>query len=158
MADVTVKVDGLAEIDRKLRLLPRRIGINAMRRALRKGAIVIRDQARANAKQVDDPNTRENIAKNIVVQSGGRRRERAAGGVMMRVGIMGGAAANKRSQDASGNPGGDTRHWRFIEFGTSTVQARPFMRQAMASAAEKAMNTAASAMDTEINKELAKLG
>lgn len=156
--EIKVEVSGLAEIDRKLRLLPQRIGTNAMRRALRRGAIVIRDQARANAKQIDDPDTRENIAKNIVVQSAGRRRERAAGGIMMRVGIMGGAAANKHSQDASGNPGGDTRHWRFVEFGTSTVQARPFMRQAMASSAEKAMNTAAAAMDSEINKELAKLG
>jgi len=129
-----------------------------MRRALRKGAIVIRDQARVNARQVDDPETRENIAKNLVVQSGGRRRERAAGGIMMRVGIMGGASANKHSKDASGNPGGDTRHWRFVEFGTSTVQARPFMRQAMAASAEKALNTTAAAMDAEINKELAKLG
>lgn len=155
--DVVVKVEGLAEIDRKLRLLPQRIGTNAMRRALRRGANVIRDQAKANARAVDDPKTREQIDKNIVVSGGGRRREKSAGGPMMRVGIRGGAAVNQRSKDASGNPGGDTRHWRFVEFGTSTVAARPFMRQAMATAADKAFTTAAAAMDTEIDKELAKL-
>ena len=53
--DIKVNVAGLAEIERKLKLLPERVGRNAMRRALRKGANVIRDAARANAKRIDDP-------------------------------------------------------------------------------------------------------
>lgn len=148
-------VEGLAELDRKLRLLPQRIGVNATRRALRKGANVIRDQARVNAKQIDDPQTREQITKNIAVQSGGKRREKAAGGPMMRVGVMGGA--RHKSGDI-GLPGGNTTHWRWVEFGTSTVRARPFMRNAMNSKAGEALNAIAADMDVQYNKELDKLG
>src|SRR5690606_39659928 len=110
-----VDVQGLAEIERKLKLLPERVGNNAMRRALRKGANVIRDAARANAKRIDDPETREAIYKNIAVAGGGRRRERAAGGVMMRVGVRGGARPLRKGTD-TGLPGGNTTHWRFVEF------------------------------------------
>lgn len=152
MAEVYVK--GLAELERKLAQLPQKIGVNATRRALRKGANVIRDQARANAKAIDDPQTREAITKNIATASGGRRREKAAGGIMMRVGVMGGA----RHTDAqSSAPGGNTTHWRWVEFGTSQVRARPFMRNAMNAKAGAAFDALAAAMDTEFEKELAKL-
>src|SRR5690606_28565232 len=149
-----VDVKGLAEIERKLKLLPERIGRNAMRRALRKGANVIRDMARNNAQRVDDPETREKIFKNIAVASGGRRRESHAGGVMMRVGVRGGA---KHTRGDNGAPGGNTTHWRFIELGTSKAQAQPFMQPAAASGAGKAASAITEAMKVEMDKELAKL-
>jgi HK97 gp10 family phage protein len=152
-----VDVKGLAEIELKLKLLPQRIGQNAMRRALRKGANVIRDAARSNAKRIDDPETREQIWKNIAVAGGGRRRERAAGGVMMRVGVRGGARPLKKGTD-TGLPGGNTTHWRFVEFGTSEARAQPFMRPAGASAAGAAYQAVVAAAPAEIDKELRKLG
>lgn len=157
MADVIVKVDGLAELDRKLRLLPVRVGRNATRRALRKGANVIRDIARTNAKRLDDPATADQIAKNIAVSGGGSRREKQAGGPMVRVGVRGGARPLKKGTQ-TGLPGGNTTHWRFLEFGTSEAAANPFMRSAMAQGAGGAMTAIASAMDKEFDKELAKLG
>lgn len=160
--DVEVKVEGLAEIDKKLRLLPERIGRNAMRRALRKGANVIRDQARVNARNLDDPRTSESIVKNIAVQGGNRRREKQEGGPVMRVGVLGGAKSKRGGGTyavggSKSNPGGDTWYWRLLEFGTSKMAARPFMRPAMANGAEKAFATTATAMETELDKELAKL-
>jgi HK97 gp10 family phage protein len=154
----TVKIDGLAEVQKKLRLLPQRVGNNAMRRALRKGGNVIRDQVRANARQLDDPETARSIAKNVVVQGGGRRREKQAGGPMMRVGVMGGAKSKRGKASGSGNPGGDTWYWRLLEFGTSKMRARPFFRNAIASSAQKAVSVIASAMLTETDKELRKIG
>jgi len=162
--DISVNVQGLAEIERKLKLLPERIGNNAMRRALRKGANVIRDAARANAKRIDDPETREAIYKNIAVAGGGRRRERQAGGVMMRVGVRGGAKNYKRKEGkyhvggSKDNPGGDTWYWRLLEFGTSKMAAQPFMRPAAASSAGAAYQAVAAAAPAEIDKELRKLG
>lgn len=153
MAEVIVT--GLDDLQRKLKLLPERIGKNAMRRALRKGANVIRDQARNNAKQFDDPQTRESIVKNITVASGGRKRERREGGVMMRVGVMGGARAGRGN---SGNPGGDTWYFRLLEFGTSQMAAQPFLRPAMYSSAAAALQKTADAMTVEFNKEINKLG
>lgn len=154
---IDVDVKGLAEIERKLKLLPERVGNNAMRRALRKGANVIRDAARRNAKAIDDPQTREQIWKNIAVSGGGRRRERQAGGVMMRVGVRGGARPLKKGTD-TGLPGGNTTHWRFVEFGTSQARAQPFMRPAAASSAGAAYQAFAAAAPAELDKELRKLG
>lgn len=155
MAEViTVKVEGLAEIDRNLRLLPERLGRNALKRALRKGANVIRNAAKANAQAIDDPETREQIAKNIMVASGSRKREKQAGGLLMRVGVSGGA---RPTSGDNGQPGGNTTYWRFVEFGTSTAKAQPFMRSAMANSAEAAMSATTTAMEAEIDKELAKL-
>lgn len=155
--DISVNVQGLAEIERKLKMLPERIGNNAMRRALRRGANVIRDAARANAKRIDDPETREAIYKNIAVAGGGRRREQQAGGVMMRVGVRGGARPLKKGTD-TGLPGGNTTHWRFVEFGTSEARAQPFMRPAASSSANAAYQAVAAAAPAEIDKELRKLG
>jgi HK97 gp10 family phage protein len=151
-----VDVKGLAEIERKLKLLPQRLGQNAMRRALRKGANVIRDAARANARRIDDPETREAIYKNIAVAGGGRRRERAAGGVMMRVGVRGGARPLKKGTD-TGLPGGNTTHWRFVELGTSQSRAQPFLTPAGVEKSQAAYNAIATDAIKQVDKELAKL-
>lgn len=150
----TVKLEGLDEIQKKLRLLPERIGRNAMRRALRKGANVVRDGVRENAKRVDDPETREQIAKNVAVYGGGAKRERQVGGVMMRVGVRGGA---RPTSGDNGTPGGNTTHWRFVELGTSTARAQPFMRPAAAEKASPAFQAIASDMDKQIDKEIGRL-
>lgn len=152
MADT--KIHGLDAIKRKLEKLPKRLGNNAARRALRKGANVFRDAARVNAKQIDDPETREQIFKNISVASGGSKREKRVGGVMVRVGVRGGA---RPTSGDNGAPGGNTTHWRFIEFGRSGARAQPFMRPAMNSAAGKAAEVAIAALNKEFDKELAKL-
>ncbi len=151
-----MKFDGLAGIRANLQKMPERVGRNAMRRALRKGANVIRDAARANARQIDDPQTRDMIQKNVAVQAGRKRDEERDGGPKMRVGVMGGARPLKKGSE-TGLPGGNTTHWRFIEFGTSEARAQPFMRPAMESGAARALETTAAAMQTEVNKELAKL-
>jgi len=152
--DIQVDVRGLDEIERKLRLLPDRLGNNAMRRALRKGANIVRDAARKNAQKIDDLKTREQIYKNIAVYGGGRRREKEVGGVMMRVGVRGGARPTRGDIAA---PGGNTTHWRFIEFGTSEASAKPFMRPAMNSTASQVFNAVAESATKELDKELDKL-
>lgn len=173
MADFEVQLQGLEELRAKLRKLPEAVGNRAMRRALRRGANVIRDAARAGAQRVDDPGSRENIAKNIVTQSVSRRRESYYGGPTMRVGVLGGAKQYKSNKlndrkrrsgstystgGTSANPGGDTFYWRYLEFGTSRIGARPFMRPALAQAGERTVATVVSAMTIEADKELAKLG
>lgn len=155
-------MDGLAELQKKLKALPTRIGLNATRRALRKGANVIRDKARRNAASINDPRTSEDIAKNIVVQGGGRRREKQTGGPMMRVGVLGGAKSKKGGGtfEVGGsrtNPGGDTFYWRFLEFGTSEMPARPFLLPAARESEGPALNAIVAAMRVEFDKELAKL-
>lgn len=132
-----------------------------MRRALRKGANVIRDAARVNAKRIDDPTTAQQIAKNIVVKGGGPKREKQAGGPMVRVGVLGGArdmsAYGELKGKGKANPGGDTWHWRLLEFGTSRFPATPFMRPAMNDRAQAAFEAAAAEAQKQTDRELAKL-
>lgn len=156
------QIHGVDEINRKLRQLSKRAGKNAMRRALRKGANVIRDAARRNARGLDDPDTGEQIYKNIVTQGGGSRMEKRLGGPVMRVGVLGGAKAKKGGGTfATGgdkaNPGGDTWYWRLLEFGTSKMRAQPILRPAAAEKAGAATEAIVQAMSKELDKELAKL-
>lgn len=154
MADVEFKIEGLDPVIKKLRALPERFAKRGMRRALRKGANVVRDAARDNAKQIDDPETRERIWKNISVQGGGSRREKQAGGPMMRVGVRGGARHHDEQSDL---PGGNTTHWRWIEFGSANNPAQPFMRPALANNVDAATNAVVAAANVGLDKELAKL-
>lgn len=154
-------IEGMDEIRRKMRAIPDKAAYNASRRALRKGANVIRDMARANAARVNDPKTPENIAKNIVAKSGAKKYDRRRGGPAFRVGVLGGARDMSKYGELNGggkaNPGGDTWYWRFLEFGTSKMAAQPFMRPAMNQGANGAFAATVAALDTEFGKELRKL-
>lgn len=148
------EIHGDAALLGKLKNLSNRAAINALRRSLRKGANVVRDAARSNAKRIDDPESRAEIQKNISVQSGGRRRERAAGGPMMRVGVRGGA--RYRKDGGQGLSGGNTTHWRYVEFGTSDSRAQPFMRPAAVSSISRVADIVSTSAQVELDKEIAK--
>lgn len=123
------------------------------RAALRKAANLVRDAAIAGALELDDPETAEQIAKNIAVRWSSKL-YRSTGNLGFRVGVLGGARSTSRdalksarrrrrqgvkSLDDLGeiagkgklNPGGDTWYWRHVEFGTSDTSATPFMRPAL---------------------------
>lgn len=130
--DISGRLSGLKTItDRMLGFAPK-LRRSGLRKAARQAMNIVRDDAKARARAIDDPETAEKIFRNIVTQESGRQ-SRREGGVVMKVGIRGGASANQHSKDASGNPGGDTRHWRYIEFGTQYTPPAPFMRPAFSS-------------------------
>lgn len=131
--------------------LPVNLQKKGLTAAVRKGANVIRDTARANALAIDDPETSEMIQKNIAVQNSARR-GKAVGGVVMRVGVMGGARPRPASE-GKGAPGGDTWHWRFIELGSETTPQRPLLRDA----ARKSGQAAIDVLAQELTKQIAKL-
>ena len=159
---VKFKIEGLDQLQEKLSKLSDEKRIrNLARRATRRGANVVARAAKRNAQSIDDPKTRESIHKNIAVRGGGSRRERRVGGAMMRVGIRGGARDMSKHGEFKGsgksNPGGDTFYWRFLEFGTSEMPAKPFMRNAMAQSVDQAIATITQAANAELDKEIAKL-
>lgn len=130
MADgISVRLQGLkAATDKMVGLAPK-LRRSGLRKAARQAMNIVRDDAKARARALDDPETAEKVWKNIVTQESARQGRRE-GGVVMKVGIRGGASSNQHSKDASGNPGGDTRHWRYLEFGTQYTPPAPFMRPA----------------------------
>ncbi|MBA1206538.1 HK97-gp10 family putative phage morphogenesis protein [Pseudomonas fulva] len=130
MADgISASLQGLkAATDKMVGLAPK-LRRSGLRKAARQAMNIVRDEAKARARALDDPETAEKVWKNIVTQESARQGRRE-GGVVMKVGVRGGASSNQHSQDASGNPGGDTRHWRYLEFGTQQNPPAPFMRPA----------------------------
>ena len=132
-----VRVENLDEVIDKMSTFASRLQRRGVGQAARKAMNIVRDSARSKAKQLDDPATPESVIwKNIVTQQGSRRAARRANAdLIMRVGVRGGAKDPK-----TGDPRA-TFHWRFLEFGTSKMAARPFMRPSLAENAQKVSDT-----------------
>lgn len=125
------RIQGLEQVRQKLRAIGKKSTIKRIaRKSARQAMNIARDAARANAKALDDPITKEKIWKNIVTQTG---KTSNSNEIRMRVGVRGGAAQNKYTDKTAlaGLPGGITTYWRYIEFGTSEIAAHPFMRPAL---------------------------
>jgi len=142
--------------------------------ALRKAAQLIRNAARQNAAQLDDPKTPEEIAKNIVERFSNRT-FKSTGNLAFRIGVLGGARApendaRKRRRARNGensldnlgefagagkhNPGGDTWYWRLQEFGTSRAPAKAFMRRALTENIEEATNEFANQYERALERAI----
>ncbi|WP_180082653.1 HK97-gp10 family putative phage morphogenesis protein [Acinetobacter sp. YH12123] len=147
-----VQIHGIDELNRKLKLLTSsKAAKRIARKAARQAMNIVRDAARVNAKAIDDPETSEKIWKNIAV-SGGKTRSQNE--IVMRVGVRGGASfSNKNPPSLSG---GDTRHFRWVEFGSAHNVAVPFMRPAMGNNIQKVTDKFSQVFSVELDKELAK--
>jgi HK97 gp10 family phage protein len=154
MADsVKFQLKGVDALVSKLEAISYDVKRKGGRAALRKAAAVISQKVKEGAMRVDDSATPEDISKNITLRWNGRLFKRT-GDLGFRIGVLGGAKqynnmhtrkGGRRGTYAVGgshdNPGGDTFYWRFVEFGTSRVAARPFMRPAMAQSISEATDT-----------------
>lgn len=152
MADtIEFSLIGLGSLLGKLDSVKQDVKLKGGRFALRKAAQLIAEKAKAGAGRIDDPETAEKIAANIAVRWNGRLFRRT-GDLGFRVGVLGGAGGNAKSESFSGLPGGDTRHWRLIEFGTKYVPANPFMRSALADNIAAATSTFISEYEKAIDR------
>ncbi|NBP38571.1 MAG: HK97 gp10 family phage protein [Betaproteobacteria bacterium] len=137
----TVRIEGLAQLDRALRELPQRIANRGLRASVYAGAKVIRDEARSRAPKAAQslgpkqppPGTlkRSVIMKHIRELSGGGRQTFY---VLVRHG------KKYRNQGKRGNLSQDAWYWRFVEFGTRKMAARPFLRPALESRRREAVD------------------
>ncbi len=127
-----VQIKGLAELGRALRELPDRVAKNDLRGSVYAGAKVIRDEARLRAPRAAQslgpnqppPGTlkRSVIMKHVPELSGLTRQTFF---VLVRHG------KKYRKQGKKGTLSQDAWYWRFIEFGTRKMRARPFLRPAL---------------------------
>ena len=152
---VELNIEGLDRLNRKLTQLsnPKKAKQIA-RKAGRQAMNIVRDAARSNAKAIDDPETREMIQKNIAVQAG---KTTSQNDIKIRVGVRGGAGRNQHSVSTAGLSGGDTGHWRYLEFGTSKMPAVPFMRIAFFNNLDRVANKFVEVFDAEIGKALSEV-
>lgn len=147
-----VNLTGYDEVKRKLdALADPKAAKRIARRSARKAMNIVRDAARQNAKAIDDFESPEMIWKNISTQ-GGKTRDRNA--IKMRVGVRGGASFS--NPEPPNTSGGDTRHWRWVEYGRSGAMAFPFMRPAMATNIDAVTAKFAEDFKAGVDEELAK--
>ena len=128
--DATFKLEGLAQVKRKLTLVGDDLRLKGGRFALRRAAQIVERKAKAAALVLDDPLTGRQIAMNITTRWNGRLFKQT-GNIGFRIGVAGGAESQKTNPDLG--PGGKTFHWRFKELGTEKMPATPFMRPALES-------------------------
>jgi HK97 gp10 family phage protein len=134
---IEATLTGIDELTKRLEAVKYETRYKGGRFALRKAAQVVRNAARSNVAEIDDPETAENIGKNIT-ERWGSRAYKATGDLYFRVGVLGGAGGSQKTEKLAGLPGGDTRHWRHIEFGTEKAAAHPFLRRALESNVQRA--------------------
>lgn len=162
--DMSFRLTGADTLVDRLSKFTPKLQQAAGKRAARKAMAIVRKAAQVNARQFDDPASPQRVWKNLYLQQS-RRQSKAVGGVVMRLGILGGArqyantTENRRKGRVGGtyktggdkgNPGGDTWYWRFREFGTQHENAKPFLRPAL----ENNVQSVSSTLITELNKEI----
>jgi len=149
MADA-MKLTGFKELAAALRELGPRIARNTLRRSVSSAAVVIRNEARAKA-PVDTGEMKKDIM--IKRERDSKDQMSARYSVFVRSGKKSRLAGKKRDVNR------DSFYWRFVEFGTSKMAAKPFLRPAFEAQKENAVKRIGESLDEGIQKaarELAK--
>jgi len=131
------RMQGLSRLQRSLDQLPNRLRETALKNASAAGARVIRNEAKQRV-PVETGQLRKNIVVARTIKQKGRKR-RIRGAVF--VGIRGAA-----------------RYYaHLVEFGTSKLSARPFLRPALDQKAPEALRAIAEKLAKEIDKQARRL-
>ena len=117
----SVQIKGLDALAKALKELPDRVAKNGLRAAVYAGAKVIRDEAKLQAPVATGTMKRAVILKQIPELS---NKNKQTFFVTVRQG------KKYRKQGKKGNLSQDAWYWRFVEFGTVKMSARPFLRPA----------------------------
>lgn len=117
----SVQIKGLDALAKALKELPDRVAKNGLRAAVYAGAKVIRDEAKLQAPVATGTLKRAVILKQIPELS---TKNKQTFFVTVRQG------KKYRKQGKKGNLSQDAWYWRFVEFGTVKMSARPFLRPA----------------------------
>ena len=142
MADaLTVKIDGLDDLKRALADLTPQLRKKVLLSALRKAARVVSDAAKASAPVLAQPapyRTRGLVRKRISVRTSKESRRAGDVGVFVNVRPAPGAKYKRingkrtfvKASQRGARSATDPFYWRFLEFGTKKMRARPFLRPA----------------------------
>lgn len=150
--DVRFDIIGLDAISEKLKAVSGTVKQKRGRAALRKAGMIIVKAAAAAVEVDDDPETQRSIARNVSIQWNNRR-YRSTGDLAFRIGVRGGAVIPKGTPIPDGVKAA-TPHWRFIEFGTKTSIAKPFLRPAMANNIEAVTSSFTTELEKAIDKAI----
>jgi len=154
MADLksgTIHITGLADLERRLKELPDKLAKNVLRGAVRAGAAVIQKEAKSLCPASAEAHYLGKGSKRVLIQPGELKKK----GIKVR------SAPRKESQYAITYwVYWSKKHWygKFLEFGTSKMSRKSFLRPAFDSKKEAATAAIRDYMATRIDKELGKIG
>ena len=151
-----VRIEGLVELQAALKALPKALHRRVLNAALMTGARLIAKEAEIKAPVLRTPNPRRRpgtLRKNIRARA--IRPEYSA---TVMVGVR--SLSRKQVRDfkkASGRGGAanpdDPFYWRFVEFGTAKMAARPFLRPAFEARKVQAAHEIKHALRVRIERE-----
>ena len=130
MAGEVVRIEGLDELKRKLAEVPKAMRKRVLRNALAAGAREVRDVAKRNAPvltlgtSLKAPYRKPGTVKQAIRVRTSKADRRAGD-----VGVFVNVRPAKSGQRGAKNPN-DPFYWRFLEFGTKKMPARPFLQRA----------------------------
>lgn len=124
MANAQIKIEGLEQLVKNLRQLPKELQGKPLQQAVGRASRVVRDEAKKRAPQGSYANRSENapepgrLHENIV-----SAKRKSQGGADMEYLVM---VRTRGKKDSRKN----AWYWHFLEFGTSKQPAQPFLRPA----------------------------
>ena len=130
MAGEVVRIEGLDNLKRKLAEVPKAMRKRVLRNALAAGAREVRDVAKRNAPvltlgtSLKAPYRKPGTVKQAIRVRTSKADRRAGD-----VGVFVNVRPAKAGQRGAKNPN-DPFYWRFLEFGTRKMSARPFLQRA----------------------------
>ncbi len=130
MAGEVVRIEGLDNLKRKLAEVPKAMRKRVLRNALAAGAREVRDVAKRNAPvltlgtSLKAPYRKPGTVKQAIRVRTSKADRRAGD-----VGVFVNVRPAKAGQRGAKNPN-DPFYWRFLEFGTRKMPARPFLQRA----------------------------
>jgi len=130
MAGEMVRIEGLDNLKRKLAEVPKAMRKRVLRNALAAGAREVRDVAKRNAPvmtlgtSLKAPYRKPGTVKQAIRVRTSKADRRAGD-----VGVFVNVRPAKSGQRGAKNPN-DPFYWRFLEFGTRKMPARPFLQRA----------------------------
>lgn len=143
MADVEIK--GLNELMQALKQLPKEVEKKCLRPAVAAGAVVIR-------KAAQDLVVRRTGLVAKAIRVGFNRKESTPGRAVYHVFV------SQKVKDKLKNVTRDAFYWRFLEFGTVKMSAKPFMRPAFDSTNREAAEVIKGKLAERIEVEAQRLG
>jgi HK97 gp10 family phage protein len=133
---------GFKELAAAMRELPERVAKNALRSAVAAGATVVKNEAK-NRAPVDTGEMRRDIQVK-------RERDSGKGPMVATYSVFVRSGKKSRLSGAKRDVSKDSWFWRFVEFGTKNMAARPFMRPSFESKKEEAVKRIAEKLDERI--------
>lgn len=152
------EVKGAAELVKALKALPDRVARNGLRASVYAGAKVVRDEAKSRAPVAQEIKNPRHPPPGTLRRSVIMKHIRELSGLTRQTFFITVRQGKKyRNQGKRRNLSQDAFYWRFVEFGTRKMAARPFLRPALEAKRYEAADAIKSRLAKRIELEAKKL-